>query len=186
MNNFLIDRRGESQDESSISRRTFLQYTVAAVSSFIGILAGVPLVGYVTGPLQAKQKVGSWVSLGKVADFAKSNDPQLVQFTITQQDGWTEAQEGRTCWVVPQGGNSFTVFNGRCTHLGCAYSWQTQGDWAGKFSCPCHNGIYDRAGHVIGGPPPRPLDMLETKVVDGQLNVFYEDFRLGVPDKTPI
>ncbi|MCL4486658.1 MAG: ubiquinol-cytochrome c reductase iron-sulfur subunit [Chloroflexi bacterium] len=186
MNEFTIDRRAERHDETAVSRRTFLQYTVGAVTSFVGILTGIPIVGYLTGPLQAKQKQGTWVPLGQVADFANSNEPQLVQFTITQQDGWTESQGGRTCWVVPEGGDQFTVFNGRCTHLGCAYSWQKQGDLEGKFSCPCHNGVYDRSGKVIGGPPPRPLDKLETKIVDGQLNAFYEDFRLGVPDKAPL
>jgi len=40
--------------------------------------------------------------------------------------------------------------------------------------------VYDSTGAVQAGPPPRPLDRLETTVVDGELFVLYRDFRLGV------
>ncbi len=51
----------------------------------------------------------------------------------------------------------------RCAHLGCpvAYAPGSQG-----FICPCHGGAYDSRGLVIGGPPPRPLDRLDVKIVD--------------------
>jgi len=26
--------------------------------------------------------------------------------------------------------------------------------------CACHNGLYDLAGNVVSGPPPRPLERL--------------------------
>ena len=51
----------------------------------------------------------------------------------------------------------------RCAHLGCpvAYAPGSQG-----FICPCHGGAYDARGLVTGGPPPRPLDRLDLKIVD--------------------
>ena len=176
----------EADAGNGTSRRIFLQYTIATMASFIGIVAGLPIVGYVTSPLRTKPKGGTWVPLGRVEDLARSNDPQLVQFTLTQQDGWNEVKQARACWVVPQGGDSFTAFNGQCTHLGCTYIWQAQGENAGTFRCPCHDGAYDRDGRVLGGPPPRPLDTLETKVEDGRLSVLYRDFRLGTPTKMAI
>jgi Rieske Fe-S protein len=36
-----------------------------------------------------------------------------------------------------------------------------------QFFCPCHNGVYDKQGNVVSGPPPRPLDRYELKV-DGE------------------
>ncbi len=30
-----------------------------------------------------------------------------------------------------------------------------------QFICPCHQGIFDRTGLNIAGPPPRPLDRFE-------------------------
>jgi menaquinol-cytochrome c reductase iron-sulfur subunit len=177
----------EDTNDGSVSRRTFLRhaYEVAAISSFMGIVVGVPVIGYLTSPLRVAQQQGEWVTLGQAADFAAAPQPRVVQFTLTRQDGWIEVKKAGTCWVVPDGDN-LTVFNGRCTHLGCAYSWQTEGEDANEFHCPCHDGIFNRAGQVIGGPPPRPLDTLETKVENGELWVFYQDFRLGVAEKRPL
>ena len=36
---------------------------------------------------------------------------------------------------------------------------------AGNFICPCHGGVYDFEGKVIGGPPVRPLDRFQTRVM---------------------
>jgi menaquinol-cytochrome c reductase iron-sulfur subunit len=148
----------------------------------MAIILGVPLVGYITSPLRIKPKQGEWIKVGKVDDYTNS-DPQVVQFTLTRQDGWVDVKEARTCWIVPEGGDQLMVFNGRCPHLGCAYSWQTQGEHAGQFFCPCHEALYDREGHVLDGPPPRPLVRLETKIEHDELLVFYQDFRLGIPDQ---
>ncbi len=175
-----------AEESGTTPRRVFLGYMIATAGTFIGIVAGLPIVGYIVSPLFAKPKDGTWVSLGKVDEFSKSNDPQMVQFTLTQEDGWTEVKQARTAWVVPQGGGNFTVFNGQCTHLGCAYTWQTQGEYAGTFHCPCHDGVYDRNGRVLSGPPPRPLDTLQIKIENGQLNALYEDFHLGIPTKVVI
>ncbi len=86
-------------------------------------------------------------------------------------------------WVVKQGGENFTVFNPRCTHLTCAYSWKEEGPHKGHFFCPCHDGVFDINGQVLGGPPPRPLDTLPVKVEDGRLFTIYKDFRAGITDK---
>lgn len=51
-----------------------------------------------------------------------------------------------------------------CTHLGCRAHWEGDRD---RIFCPCHNGIFDREGRVIGGPPPRPLDRYEVEVFAG-------------------
>jgi cytochrome b6-f complex iron-sulfur subunit len=47
------------------------------------------------------------------------------------------------------------AFSRRCTDLGCLVSWDRQRE---QFVCPCHQGIYDKTGKNIAGPPPRPLD----------------------------
>ncbi len=185
--NELAKPAGSDATDDLTSRRSFLShiYVFAALSSFMGIIVGVPILGYITNPLQIKQQPGKWVPLGKAADFAADSKPQVVQFTITGQDGWIEVNKAATCWVVPNG-DHLTVFNGRCTHLGCAYSWETEGDHANEFHCPCHDGAFNREGQVMGGPPPRPLDKLQTRVVNGDLQVFYQDFRLGVPKQQPL
>ncbi len=65
--------------------------------------------------------------------------------------------------------NGFKVFSGVCTHLGCIVKWEENND---RFYCPCHKGIFDRTGQVVGGPPPRALD--EFKVAIDKNLVFIE------------
>lgn len=50
------------------------------------------------------------------------------------------------------------AFSRRCTDLGCLVSWDKQRE---QFVCPCHQGIYDKTGRNIAGPPPRPLDRFD-------------------------
>ena len=40
-----------------------------------------------------------------------------------------------------------------------------------NFICPCHGGVYDFQGKVIGGPPVRPLDRFQTRVRNGQVEI---------------
>lgn len=47
------------------------------------------------------------------------------------------------------------AFSRRCTDLGCLVSWNRERE---QFVCPCHQGIFDKTGLNIAGPPPRPLD----------------------------
>jgi hypothetical protein len=42
---------------------------------------------------------------------------------------------------------------------------------ANSFVCPCHGGVYDFQGKVIGGPPVRPLDRFQTRVVKDQVQI---------------
>jgi cytochrome b6-f complex iron-sulfur subunit len=76
------------------------------------------------------------------------------------------------------------AFSAVCTHLGCIIRWQPgQGH---VWFCPCHHGTYDRAGRVVSGPPPRPLDPLPVTVRDGTV---YVTLRVRppttLPDETP-
>lgn len=176
-----MEENGSTPGE--VTRRTFLAYLSGALSAFIGIVAGVPILGYLAAPLATRPEALR-VNLGKVEAF-KEGEPRLMTFTVTRRDGWVEVREARTCWVVPEPGGKFLVFNGRCTHLGCGYSWRTSGEHRDKFFCPCHDGLYDRQGSVIGGPPPRPLDRLEATVEGDELVVIFQDFRPGVPHKEP-
>lgn len=164
---------------AEVTRRAFHTYVAASLSSFAGLVLGLPILGYLAAPLATTVKA-AWLSLGRVDSF-KPGEPKLVALSVTRKDGWRDVTEARTAWVVAQGNNQFVAYNGRCTHLGCAYSWRAEGDRAQKFVCPCHDGVYDVNGTVLSGPPPRPLDRLEVKVDSGEVLALYQDFRLGVP-----
>jgi cytochrome b6-f complex iron-sulfur subunit len=61
-----------------------------------------------------------------------------------------------------------TAFSRRCTDLGCLVSWNKERE---QFVCPCHQGVFDKTGLNVAGPPPRPLDQLEILKRGGQLYV---------------
>lgn len=54
--------------------------------------------------------------------------------------------------------DSITAFSRICTDLGCLVNWDPARE---QFICPCHQGIYDKNGKNIAGPPPRPLNRFE-------------------------
>lgn len=179
-----------------VSRRRFLGFATAGLGAVAASMVGVPLVGSLMSPLLAKKKASEeWADLGKVEDF-KDGKPTMVQWVVSTKDGWVMETTPRMVWVVKRG-DDFTVFNPRCTHLNCAVSWRLNGEKHttaygspmpdyDHFFCPCHDGIYDLDGKVVGGPPPRPLDTLPVKVEDGHLFTIYKDFRVGIHDKVEL
>lgn len=168
----------EAASNGETSRRTFLAQVIGACLAFLAALLGIPAVGAAVGPA-LKRDEAEWHPLGNPDSF-EEGVPKSVSLTLIRRDGWIETTDIKSVWVVRQSADQIDVFNGRCTHLGCAYSWQTS---QGQFACPCHAGVFGLDGKVLAGPPPRPLDALETRVENGQLQVHYEDFRLGAPEK---
>ncbi len=161
-----------------VDRRGFLSWAIVAIGGFITAAVGIPIVGAVVLPALRESGVNE-VNAGPISDYP-IGEPKAATVTVTRSDGWVEATEDRGIWVVRKGENDFTVFSGRCTHLGCAYAWMAAQK---QFVCPCHGGLFSIDGQVQGGPPPRPLDTLQWKVAQGNLMVAYQDFRLGVSEK---
>lgn len=166
----------ESPGESS--RRTFLAQVIGACLTFLAGLLGIPALGAAIAPA-LKREEATWFSLGGPEGFPEGV-PKSVDFTVTRRDGWIETTEVKSVWVVRQPSNEFVVYNSRCTHLGCVYHWQVDQN---QFNCPCHAGVFGLDGRVLAGPPPRPLDTLPTRIEGGALQVQYQEFRLGTPDK---
>jgi Rieske Fe-S protein len=52
--------------------------------------------------------------------------------------------------------SEYRAYSRRCSHAGCSVDFDAP---ARCLRCPCHRGAYDsRLGHVMFGPPRRPLD----------------------------
>jgi Rieske Fe-S protein len=61
------------------------------------------------------------------------------------------------------------AYSAVCTHFACIVYWKPS---SGMIECPCHAGFFDPLdGSVISGPPPAPLKVLSTEVVDGVIFV---------------
>lgn len=61
----------------------------------------------------------------------------------------------------------FHAYGQKCTHLACPVYYERQHK---RLECPCHEGAFDAAtGNVLYGPPPRPLDVIEIEMRDGEI-----------------
>jgi Rieske Fe-S protein len=158
-----------------VSRRGFLSRSLGWVSLTIGATLGIPAASAVVAPMLREEDLG-WspvARLGKPgpgeADLTVTGKPILTQFTSLVQDAYVKATPRDVAiYVVNEGDGTFTIFDDRCTHLGCPFNWDEDGS---KFVCPCHNGVFDEEGRVLGGPPPRPLDRYRYRVEQGVLYV---------------
>ncbi len=164
-------------------RRAFLKWATAVGGFCSAMLAGVPALRAFLSPTFRHERPEKWIQVGDTSAF-DLDTPVKVDFVDTASDAWVETRRLRNVWVYTEDGENFIVYNGRCTHLGCNYFFDPD---ESVFRCPCHTGYFDvKTGAVLGGPPPRALDMLEARVEDGMLYTRYEDFRLGVPEKKAV
>ena len=62
---------------------------------------------------------------------------------------------------------SYRAFGQKCTHLSCPVYYSKE---HARLECPCHEGGFDAGtGRVLYGPPPRPLDLIELEVHNGEV-----------------
>ena len=150
--------------EASKSRRSFLSAVVAAGSAVIGAVLAKPGAAYVIDPLlRSTGQKGRWVRVAKLDSL--SEDPGR---------GAGHRRAGR-CLDAPG--------QGAARH-GLAAQEGRQGRGAERrvpaprlqgrllkdqkrFGCPCHDSAFAEDGERIGGPAPRGMDPLETRV-DGR------------------
>jgi menaquinol-cytochrome c reductase iron-sulfur subunit len=158
------------------TRRTLFRWVTAAAMGLIGAGLAIPLLGYVISPA-LKRRASSWVDVGS-ADDLKVGAPTQLDYVATVRDGWLETKVQKAVWAVKKPDGSVTVYSPICTHLGCGYRWD---DTDHRFECPCHGSRFDADGQVVGGPAPRPLDILPAKVESGRLLVMYKEFKAGLP-----
>jgi len=155
-------------------RRTFLRWATAIGGFFSTLLAGVPAVRAFLSPTFKKTHQEKWIRLGEVDQF-DPDTPTKIDFVDTGNDAWVESRRLRSVWIYTEDGEHFTVFNGRCTHLGCNYALDPEHR---VFRCPCHTGYFEiKTGTVLGGPPPRPLDEFVTKIENGNLFIQLPPFK---------
>lgn len=136
-----------------ISRRRFLSQAVMAFGLFFGIgTLALRFVQFLIPSQKAKRY--EMVLVG-----AESQVP--VGEAVSMDLGGHKVVLLRTAEGV-------TAFSRRCTDLGCLVSWNKERE---QFVCPCHQGVFDKTGRNIAGPPPRPLDRFEVVKRGEQLYV---------------
>jgi menaquinol-cytochrome c reductase iron-sulfur subunit len=155
-------------EENDVSRRDTLKLAIAAIGSFIDAALGIPAIAYIVGPVIKNNKSTKWIRIGSTTRI-ETDTPDLFKVTVDQQTGWITGEEEVALYVLTENGRDCLAMSNVCTHLGCHVRWVAD---QGEFLCPCHNGVYDKHGYVVSGPPPRPLDAFETKIENGELSIL--------------
>ena len=164
---YTVDREMPGAFEGeTITRRaamTGTAHTAGAVATAAFLL---PALGFAIGPVFERQK-WQWQDIGALHDFSPDTyRPKTFQIV----SGIGEAGYS-TVYVrlynkeidgpVKDQYDTVVAISTRCMHLGCAVRFV---EAAERFVCPCHGGVYDFKGSVIGGPPVRPLDRFYTQI----------------------
>ena len=151
------------QTEATVARRSFLERTVLSmIASVIGATSVVYLFRTPKNQPQA-----NWADAGELAELV-AQEPKEVAFERTRIDGWQRVKQKEIAWIVQTDAGSPIAFAPSCTHLGCAYHWDSNRD---AFVCPCHGSMFSRTGQVIRGPAARPLDRYQIKRVGSKISL---------------
>ncbi len=151
----------EKDQPANISRRDFFSYAWKG----LGIFAALESIGVITGFIfSGKSKTTSdskqLFEAGRVDSFALNSVTAFMGgrfYLARQQDG------------------GFIALSLRCTHLGCAISWEKNKK---RFICPCHSSAFDINGEVLNPPAARALNyypcMIENGIVIVDINTLKE------------
>ncbi len=152
-----------------MTRRTVFAIGGQAAGAVAVAAVALPTVGFALAPIFDNPEE-RWEGVGSPDDFIPETYRQAV-ITIVEGIG----DSGKSTVYIRRGSpdlgespDEFIAISTRCAHLGCPVRFV---EAAGNFICPCHGGVYDFEGGVIGGPPVRPLDRFQTRVVGDTLEV---------------
>jgi arsenite oxidase small subunit len=135
-----------------ITRRRFIKI-VSNVLAVMGLTAiSTPVLAFFF-PKNLEETPANPVLVSKVDEL-----PEYESMTI---------RYGRYPAIVVNTSQGLRGYSAVCTHFACIVKWNKE---IGQFACPCHAGFYDPLdGHVISGPPPRPLPIIPVKIVNGEI-----------------
>jgi menaquinol-cytochrome c reductase iron-sulfur subunit len=147
-------------------RRRFLSGVITTIHAAIGGTLAIVLGRSILSPSFARRQA-SWLPAGPLSDLI-DNEPTAVMLRRAREDGYAQIVDRQVVFLVKSTGTGgepqVVALSSVCTHLGCRVSWDAERE---ELRCPCHGGIFDRAGAVKDGPPPAPLARLQARI-DGE------------------
>jgi menaquinol-cytochrome c reductase iron-sulfur subunit len=159
---------------SNQSRRQFLKKSARGTLGFFA-LSVVP-TSLLTACSTSQVDMSSMANLGPLEELKKGPFPKKVNYNVSIKDAWvTQERSGFIYIGYDKEKQELLFMSPICTHLGCtageANEEQKNNNSETTFYCPCHGGQYDEVGNNIGGPPPRPLDIFEPVIKDGNVYI---------------
>jgi Rieske Fe-S protein len=130
------------REDASVTRRDYLRILVTISG---GLLAGTAAVALgLFG--RRDEETGSEVPVAREIAPGES-----VRFRYPSEEDPAIA--------IRLADGALVAYSSVCTHLSCTVLWNRP---AARIDCPCHDGRFDPLdGHVLAGPPPRPLPRIE-------------------------
>ncbi|MFS1514473.1 ubiquinol-cytochrome c reductase iron-sulfur subunit [Chengkuizengella sp. SCS-71B] len=157
---------------SKQSRRQFLKNTAKGTLGLMA-MSTVPLT--ISACSDADNiNTSAMANLGPLEELKTGPFPKKVDYVVMIEDGWvTQERSGFVFIQIKEENNEMMIMSPICTHLGCTASFAKEDQIKNgiTFFCPCHGGKYDEYGVNIGGPPPRPLDLFQPFLKDGNVYI---------------
>jgi Rieske Fe-S protein len=162
----------------TVTRRGLMTGGAMAFGGIATAAFGLPALGFALGPQFEDSTPDTWQDVGAEKEFNKTfYVPKVINIVASigeagkstvymrrldpSKDSKSKSDKGKE----PQ---PYVAISTRCAHLGCPVRYIQASQ---RFVCPCHGGVYDFEGKVVGGPPVRPLDRFYTRVRNGRVEV---------------
>lgn len=133
----------QNTPQVTIGRRDFLR-SIVKISGFISFIASFASIAVSVFPSMIGSKKRSARLLLPLESLPKDKE-------------YFMGKVGERNFLLYNDKQTFTAYDMRCTHAGCTTQWQPSSE---QFYCACHNGIFDKNGVPISGPPKKPLQKL--------------------------
>ena len=140
---------------NQLNRRDFILAVTGIAGGIMGVVLGIPIIGYMIAPALREDKAGAPIPIGKLEDIPIGQFKPF-SFTITKVNGWERTASSYGGFILRRSASpdDILVLSSRCTHLSCTVNWHED---VQKFICPCHDASFNKEGKVLDGPPPEPL-----------------------------
>jgi menaquinol-cytochrome c reductase iron-sulfur subunit len=166
-------------------RRSLLKVLVGSGSAAFACALAAPAAVFVVAPVtRGGGPTGArWVETVRL-DALQEGEPKKVAIVADQRDAWTLTKDVElgAVWLVRRGAQVLALST-TCPHLGCSVNADADGH---GFSCPCHTSTFDGSGRKTGGPAPRDMDSLATRIEGGFVHVDFRTYRMSVADRVEV
>lgn len=162
------------------------------VGSFVGlvpIIAGAitildPLIRRRSQSEEGNREESGFIRVTSASSLDSTGAPRMFPVIADLQDAWNKFPQTEigSVYLWKTGDGEIKAFTSRCPHLGCTVNYKPG---ERLFSCPCHDSSFNLDGSRNNEIPPRGMDPLEAKEVDGEILVRFQKFRAGIHDRIP-
>ena len=143
----------ERNEEAQVTRREFCNFLGLTSAALFAGAAGFAA----KAALDARESVSLAAAPIAGAETLAPNSSMNFSYP-TERD---------SAILIRTADGAYHAYGQKCTHLSCPVYYAREHQ---HLACPCHEGAFDAAtGDVLYGPPPRPLDVIDVEMRDGQV-----------------